>query len=421
MTERDITLGVVGVGRGLSLINHATARLGIRVVAICDTWEERLREVGAEQGVATYPDFAAFLAHDMDAVVLANHFHEHADFAIAALAAGKHVLSEIAACMTLGEAVRLVEAVEASGRTYMVAENYPFMRPNQEMRRLYRQGRIGRFQYGEGEYVHPMSARVLNSISVGYDHWRNWLPVTYYSSHSLAPLMYITGEDPVAVSGFAVPHDPTDPQKAQTVRRMDTAGVIMVQMSSGALVKLLQYDLRGEGNWIRVHGNAGLMENLRAGDATMVRVRREPFDKDADEPVELVYRPDFPFDHDIALSTGHGGSDYFVLATFKQAVVTGEPPYFDVYRGVAMAAVGIEAYRSALAGSGLRVLPDFRDPAQREAYRHDEWTPDPARRGPDGPPPSVRGDVVPSPEARQAAQRGWGDHQLRVSRGRALP
>jgi predicted dehydrogenase len=413
----EITIGVVGVGRGLQLARQAADGLGVRVVAICDTWQERLVAVEAETGISVYTDTAAFLRHEMDAVVLANYFHEHADLAVAALAAGRHVLSEIAACMTLGEAVRLVEAVEASDRIYMIAENYPYMLPNQTMRELYRSGRIGKFVYGEGEYVHPMSGQVLNSISVGYDHWRNWLPVTYYSSHALAPLMYITDESPVAVSGFAVPHDAADPQKAQTVRRMDTASVIIAQMESGALVKLLQYDLRGEGNWVRVHGNAGLMENLRFGDRDMVRLRRERFDKDPGEPVELVFKPDFPSDHDAALGSGHGGSDYFVFADFKRAVHSGQQPYLDVYRGVTMAAVGIEAYRSALDGSRMRSLPDLRDPAQRDRHRHDEWTPDPARRGLEGPSPSVLGDIEPSEAARRAARQVWDDYDLRVTRG----
>ena len=77
-----------------------TSAAGMKVVALCDTWEERLREAGRRHGVETYTDFNAFLAHDMDAVVLANYFHEHAPFAGKALQAGKHVMSETAACIS---------------------------------------------------------------------------------------------------------------------------------------------------------------------------------------------------------------------------------------------------------------------------------------------------------------------------------
>ena len=93
MTER-IRVGVVGIGRGLSFADGASELVGMELVALCDTWEEKLREAGKKYQVATYTDYDQFLTHEMDAVVLANYFHEHTPFAIKALAAGKHVMSE---------------------------------------------------------------------------------------------------------------------------------------------------------------------------------------------------------------------------------------------------------------------------------------------------------------------------------------
>ena len=92
-----IRVGVVGTGRGkafITYINGLMKEFGMELVAICDIWEEKLKKVGQELNVATYIDYEKFLEHDMDAVILANYFHEHAPFAIKALEAGKHVLSE---------------------------------------------------------------------------------------------------------------------------------------------------------------------------------------------------------------------------------------------------------------------------------------------------------------------------------------
>ena len=380
-----LRLGVVGWRRGANLAASCAETTGARVVALCDNAPD-----AAHPDLPVYPDLPSLLdhVHDLDAVLLANHFHEHAPMAIQCLDAGKHVLSETTACLTLAEGVALIEAVERSGRTYMLAENYPYMAHNQEMRRLYRAGAIGTFRYGEGEYVHPMSAEVLNRISPYADHWRNWLPVTYYSTHSLAPLLYVTGCEPVRVNGFAITDDGNDPNRAATARRMDLAGAIMVTMADGAVAKLLQYDLRGESVWTRVHGTAGLMENARAGRREVVRVRRERFDKAPDVPEELSYLPDFPRHHDAASATGHGGSDYFVLLEFAEAVASGAAPFFDVYRGVAMSAVGIQAWRSCLADGAPFPVPDLRDPAVRAAYADDHFSPDP--RAADPAPVSVR-------------------------------
>ena len=122
----------------------------MELVALCDTWEEKLREAGKKLNVATYTDYEEFLSHDMDAVVLANYFHQHAPFAVKALEAGMHVMSETTACGTLAEGVALARAVDKSGKIYLFAENYPYFAYNQEMRRLYQNGEVGEMQYGEG-------------------------------------------------------------------------------------------------------------------------------------------------------------------------------------------------------------------------------------------------------------------------------
>jgi hypothetical protein len=117
MAQGDIIrVGVVGVGRGRSFAAGANELVAMTLVALSDPWEHRLNEIGTKHAVATYTDYDKFLEHDMDAVVLANYFHEHAPFAIKALAAGKHVMSETMCNATLGEGVALCRAVEKSGK-----------------------------------------------------------------------------------------------------------------------------------------------------------------------------------------------------------------------------------------------------------------------------------------------------------------
>ena len=402
-----IRVGVVGVGRGSGFARGAGPHLGMQLVAMCDTWEERLNPVAKELGVAAYTDYDEFLSHDMDAVVLANYFHQHAPLAVKALRADKHVMSETAACFTLAEGVDLVETVEKTGKIYMFAENYPYMRFNQEMRRLCQAGKVGQFVYGEGEYVHPMSTRSLNSISCGADHWRNWIPATYYCTHALAPVMYITDTRPVKVNGFVMPRDEDDPAMAMTARRNDPASMIALRMDNGAVVKLLQVGLRGEGVWVRIHGTRGQMENLRHGDVRMVRLRREQFHERRVDPAEQIYLPDFPRHHERAVRAGHGGGDFFMNFHFSQAIRKGEPPYLDVYRGVAMSIVGPLAYRSALNDSNALGVPDFRKKAVRKKYANDDWTPAPPHRRKTDPWPSVSGDLRPGKRALEQARADW--------------
>ncbi len=400
--QKRIRVGVVGVGRGLSMGTRGTLEL----VALCDTWEERLTTAGESLGVETYTDFDTFLGHDMDAVILANYFHEHAPFAIKALEAGKHVMSETAACHTLAEGVALVRAVEKSGLTYVFAENYPYMVFNQEMRRRYQKGDIGEFKYGEGEYVHPDPPEIKLGRSCGWDHWRNWIPSTYYCTHSIAPVMYITDTRPEKVNGFVVPFDHEDPSMRLTAKVQDTAATIICRMNNGAVLKSLHGSLRGHGNYVRIHGNKGLMENCRHGDKMRLRVWKEPWEKRKGEPTEVVYNPDFPVHHRDATRAGHGGGDFFNTYHFANAIRTGEPPYLDVYKGVDMSIAGIQAWRSALVDSAPMEVPDFRKEGARRKYRNDHWSPDPTRKG-KKPPSSILGRIEPDKEAQALAKKVW--------------
>jgi len=399
-----IRVGVVGVGRGRSFARGTGELVGMELVAMCDTWEERLEQTGKEFGVETYTDFDAFLEHDMDAVILANYFHEHAPFAIKALEAGKHVMSETSACFTIAEGVELIRTVERTGLTYMFAENYPYMLFNQEMRRLYQAGEVGTVMYAEGEYIHPDPADVVMGRSPGTYHWRNWIPATYYCTHSLAPIMFITETWPEKVNGFVMTARDDDPVMDRIIKFSDPDSMIALRMDNGAVVRLVQVRLRGHGVWVRVHGSRGLMENLRIGDRNMLRVVREQYHEERTDPEEMIYKPDFPEYHAEAMKAGHGGGDFFTNFHFAEAIRTGEAPFLDVYRGVVMSIIGPLAYRSALSDSNTVDVPDFRREEDRKAYEDDDWRPDPVNGDPW---PSVEGKKEPAQQQIDFSREVW--------------
>lgn len=151
---KKVKIGVLGAGRGEMMIKYCAHAENAELVAVCDHnayFLNHVKEKLQAVNVTYYSEFEEFLQHDMDAVVLANYATEHAPFAIRCLQAGKHVMSEVLPCQTLAEAVALVEAIEQSDKIYAYGENYCFMPAPREMRRLYREGQLGEFEYGEGE------------------------------------------------------------------------------------------------------------------------------------------------------------------------------------------------------------------------------------------------------------------------------
>jgi len=402
-----IRVGVIGVGRGRSFATGASTSLGMKLVAVCDQWEEKLAEAGEEFGVATYTDYDEFLQHDMDAVILANYFHEHSPFAIKALRAGKHVMSETAANTTLAQGVELCRTVEETGLTYMFAENYPYTVFNQEMRRVYQTGEIGSVTYAEGEYNHPMSPEARLRISPGRKHWRAWIPSTYYCTHALAPLMYITDTMPVRVNALSIACESIENEVAAVG---DPGSVILCRMDNGAVFRLFGVILPGHSCWYRVHGQTGAMEITRGGGyfgPGQVRVWHEDWNMPDGVEAERVYDPQWPEHGDLAEKAGHGGGDFWTPFHFAQAIRSGKPPFLDVYRGVAMSSVGIVAWRSALEEGAPLDMPDFRDEANRSAYGADHWSPWPQDAGPDQPPPSIRGLREPHPEGLARGRKIW--------------
>ncbi len=407
MVKRDkkIRVGVIGVGRGQSFMNVAK-HTGMELVAICDTWKERLRTVGKKFGIATYTDYDKFLEHDFDAVVLANYCHDHAPFAVKALDAGKHVLSECIAARTMGQCVELVEAVERSGRIYMLAENYPYSKANMELARLYRAGEVGDVRYAEGEYNHPGEENWRLSISPGLKHWRNWLPPTYYVTHALAPLMVITDTRPVMLNALSIPEPRT--QSPNSVKVGDCGNVILCRMDNGSVFRIWGLGMNSI-HRVRyeIHGDRGLIATAEPNHWAHVRIHHEPWMRKPDERAEATYLPEWPGNAEQADRAGHGGGDYWTCHYFAEAIRSGRTPYLDVYRATALAAVSILGWRSCLDDGAAFAIPDFRKKAARKPFLKDQWSPFPEDAGPGQPPPSVNGYIKPSASAVGHARTEW--------------
>jgi predicted dehydrogenase len=363
--DRRLRVGVVGARRGLTLA-RACQMVGMEVVAICDLERARVSSASAALGAVPYQDYDAFLAHDMEGVILANFFDAHAPLAIAALRAGKHVMSETAACKTLAEAVQLLRTVEQTGGVYLFAASYPFKPQVRELRRLYQAGEVGTFQYGECEYLHGFSPDYLTYFGEEPGHWRRRVSSLAYCTHSITPVMYVTDTLPTEVSAFVIPPD-SSPESVDSARRgRGIAAVMLVRMDTGAYLKSLHGFLQGEQapetSWLRIHGSHGLLENLRHGDSRRVRVRKEAWTTPSGQVEDTVHDP-----------VWERGDDALLCETFARAIHTGEPPYFDVYRGVIASLVGICGLRSLLRGSVPVAIPDLRREDVRLEYESDDW------------------------------------------------
>ena len=406
-----VKIGVIGGGRGKSMIRYSREASNAELVAICDFRDdvlERMKKECGEDGISYYSDYDEFLKHDMDAVVLANYANQHAPFAIKAMKAGKHVFSEVLPVQTLKEAVELIETVEETGKIYAYGENYCFMSAPYEMRKLYRQGLIGEFEYGEGEYVHNCEP-IWPEITYGEpDHWRNNMYATFYCTHSIGPMIHITGLRPVRVTGF---EGPKTERKLRVGSKSGSFGMELIQLENGGIFKSIHGDLYVDSIWYSIYGSKGNMESAREsaqnGAFDRIYIHADEYSGGYDTTKKDTYLPTREQDEQ-AKSFGHGTSDFYTMYNFVRKI-QGDPDadIIDVYEALDMFLPGLFAYRSVLNGGIPMEIPNLRDKSVRDLYRNDTACTDPSVAGDQLIPVFSKGNPEIPDAIYQEVKRKW--------------
>ncbi len=377
---KKIKIGVLGAGRGIDIAENLML-LGCEIVALCDFNEERrndgLKKLG--ENVAAFENFDEFIEQEMDAVVLANYFHEHTPYAIKCFEKGIHVFSECISNGTMAQGVELIRAYEKSNSIYMLAENYPQMIFNREIKRVCDEGSLGKFLFAEGEYNHPPcpdDAEFNKGYVYFFEHWRNYLPRAYYITHSIAPLMWSTGATPKRVNALPV-YAPL--KETATARHVgDRAAIITTMNDDGSVFRVTGCAAFGaHHNAYRVCGENGQIENLRGlGSKIMLRYNSWSIPEGKEEV--NFYEPSWnDKDEDFINQSGHGGGDYIIARMFLDCIKEGRQPEhpFDIYSATAMSSVAILAHRSILNGGAAYDIPDFRLEECRKEYENDNQSP----------------------------------------------
>lgn len=390
---QPLRLGILGGRRGRALARAAERLIEeVEVVAMCDI-DETVREQWRAElpDIRTNADEQSLLSDDdVEAIVVATPVPQHAAQAIAALQAGKHVLSEVLACQSIEQGQALVEAVDRTGLTYMMAENSCYTRMNLAVRRLAETGAFGRLSYLRGGYLHDV--RSLAHDASGSLTWRGRgrarVANLSYPSHALGPLMHwlaaANGPDDLPVSLMAATS--SAPATASYFRQTFGAdhpgargefwgsgdtGSMLITTSSGAIVDI-RVDLgspRPDSSHTTYHelqGSRGLFLGSRGvGDAALVWSEASDgpeaegafSDVTGDSAIgldKIISRYDHPlwssrFGHRDELH-GHDGGDFFVVERFAAAVRSGESSPIDVRTAVSWSVVAELSAHSIAAG-----------------------------------------------------------------------
>lgn len=416
MSKKKIRVGLMGVGRGRVLWKYCQECDNAEFVAVCDCWEEgleKMKERVQDDSVTYYNNFEDFIKHDMDAVFLANYAVEHAPFAIAAMKAGKDVISEVLPVVNMAQAVELIECIEATGKKYFYAENYCYMNGPVEMRKARLNGTLGEIEYGEGEYMHNCESRWPELTRGDENHWRNNMSAFFYCTHSVGPLLHIAGGRPAKVVGVEGPYTA---QQARMGAKFAGFGLELITMDNGAVFKSVHGGPSKDSVWYSVYGSKGRMETAREDSlltegALLNGVNTLYTNVDAVEGISesnvICTKPASELAQKGA-SHGHAGSDYVCFwNAFEYLLGNPEADAIDVYEALDMWMVGFFAYLSAMNNSAAEMIPDLRKPEVREQYRNDRRCTIKKEAGDQLLPSYSKGNPMIDPSIYEQAYQQW--------------
>lgn len=388
-TTQPLRVAVIGAQRGETFITSSHALEGIQLVAVCD--KDPLRLQGWKEQVKLSQNIEDILSDpEIDAVCIATPVPLHAKQSIAALEAGKHVLCEVTAAYTLEECRELVAAVERSGLTYMMAENYCFMDEVLQVQNMVEQGVFGDLVYASGSYIHD--CRELFFTPDGDLTWRGNLRrqalANSYPTHSLGPVarwLGINRHDFLKTTatwqsrGGSVPRYAAlkHPERAEytapefwphpdTVSTMirtekDVLIDIRVDWASARPHHMSRYELQGTKAafcWPDSTGHAGALiwiEGRSPQNEKGMAEGWEPLSKYREEFQHPLWREH----REEAMKTGHGGGDYFVLREFAAAIREQRRPLIDVYDAVTWSSITPLSAQSVQQGNMPVSVPNF--------------------------------------------------------------
>jgi predicted dehydrogenase len=165
MTVPELGVAVIGTGHMGGFHVEAWEKIDrVRLVAVADPNEESAARCIGRRPIAHDLDWHDTLARDdVEAVTVAAPSMHHAEIALAAIEAGKHVLVEKPIAATVPDALRMASAAQAAGVKLMVGHVERFNPAVGKVAELLAANRLGRVFRIEAHRVGPLPTRVVDA------------------------------------------------------------------------------------------------------------------------------------------------------------------------------------------------------------------------------------------------------------------
>ena len=148
--KTTLRFGLIGCGRiSVRHVQSLSDLTQAKLVAVADIIEARARRIAQEDHVEPYTDYRRLLDRDdIDVISICTPSGLHAEMAIEAMQAGKHVLVEKPIALTMSDADRMIAAARVTKRKLSVVLQNRYNPPMQALRRVIDNNGLGRLLLG---------------------------------------------------------------------------------------------------------------------------------------------------------------------------------------------------------------------------------------------------------------------------------
>ena len=377
-----VRIAFVGVGgRGTAAVRRYTFLEGVKIVALCDLYQERLdicQDILKEAGLPAADNYLGDTAYkelcdrdDIDLVYIATDWLPHVPISLYALEHGHHVACEVPMALTIADCWKLVDACEKSRRHCMMLENCCYDFFEMSALQMAQQGVFGEVYHVEGAYIH--------FLSDGWDQSETWR-LDYnmehrgdnYPTHGLGPIAqvlnihrgdrmdYLVAMDTPSYNGKAAARKFRDQDYCldgdHTISLIQTAKKKLIEIQHNV------YAYRPYTRMYQITGTEGFANKYPQQGISVKGMNGHSYVPDAvRDSLLAAYRPDFvkAIEEKAKAVGGHGGMDYIMDYRLIYCLRNGLPLDEDVYDAAEWSAVQ-ELSRISLENGSLPVrFPDF--------------------------------------------------------------
>jgi len=387
--HNTVRLGIIGVGlRGTEVLREFLAVENVVVNAVCDVVKDKctraaqMIEKAGQKTPGIYAngerDFERLVAReDLDFIYIATPWEWHVPQVLAALAAGKHVGTEVPAAYTLEDCWKIVNASEAARRHCLIMENCCYDDAETTVLNLVRAGMFGDLVHGECAYNHDLRGILFENKDEGL--WRRrhhtLRDSNLYPTHGLGPMaqyMDINRGDSfdhivsmssthLGLEAYRKDHVPPGDPKWKEIYKTGDYNTSIIKTARGRTI-MLQHNVSTPRPYDRINliqGTKGIFRDYPPRifiDGQEGGHGWQPLDKYKEQYESPLWKKQGEMARKLG---GHGGMDYLMCYRLVQCMREGLEPDIDVYDAAAWSVPGPLSQMSVAKGSMPVKFPDF--------------------------------------------------------------